>query len=265
MSAGSGLVSVEGGRLYYERAGEGFPVVLIHAGLWDSRMWDDQFEAFSEQHDVIRYDLRGYGRSDAPTASYSDLRDLRDLLGRLGVTRCAIVGCSMGAQIALDFALEHPGVVDGLVPVSPGLSGYAWEDPGLDALLEAVDGAVAEGDLEQAMAYELAVWTPAGDDPKVDARIREIAMDNLHIFHVPDVISEGPPAPAFPRLGQLQAATLVVVGEQDVAEIHAIADAIVERVSGAHKDVIAGADHLVNMRKPERFNRIVLDFLSWRE
>jgi 3-oxoadipate enol-lactonase len=264
MSAGSGSVSVEGGRLHYERAGHGFPVVLIHAGLWDARMWDEQFEAFAEHHDVIRYDVRGYGRSDVPTASYSDLRDLRYLLGDLGVTRCALVGCSMGAQIALDFALEFPGMVDGVVPVSPGLSGYVWEDTGLDALFQAVEGAVAEGDLELAMAYELAVWTPGSDEPEVDARIRAIAMDNVHIFRVPDAFAEGPPAPALPRLGELQAATLVVVGEQDLGEIHAIADAIVALVPGAHKDVIAGADHLVNMRKPERFNRIVLDFLSWR-
>jgi pimeloyl-ACP methyl ester carboxylesterase len=264
MNASTGHASVEGGRLYYERAGEGFPVVLIHGGLWDLRMWDDQFEAFAEHHDVIRYDVRGYGRSDVPSAPYSDLRDLRYLLGELGVTRCAIVGCSMGGQLALDFALEFPDLVDGVVPVSPGLSGYAWTDGGLDALLEAVDAAVAEGDLRGAMAYELAVWTPAGDDPAVDARIREIAMDNLHIFRVPDLYAEGPPSPALPHLAELQAATLVVVGEQDLGEIHAIADTIVEAVPGAHKDVIAGGDHLVNMRKPERFNRIVLDFLSWR-
>jgi pimeloyl-ACP methyl ester carboxylesterase len=263
MTAAAGYVRVEGGKLYFERAGEGFPVVLIHAGLWDSRMWDDQFEVFAEQHDVVRYDVRGFGRSDVPSAPYSDLRDLRYLLGELDISRCAIVGCSMGGQLAIDFALAHPDVVDAVVPVAPGLSGYRWEDPGLEMLVAEVEKAITAGDLELAMEIELAVWAPARDDPATDIRIRSIAMDNLHIFRVPDTFAEIP-APAVPRLGEIQAAMLVLVGDQDVAEIHAIAELLEHRVPGAHRHVIAGGDHLVNVRRPEKFNRQVLDFLSFR-
>jgi len=263
MDARSGYVSIEGGRLYYERAGEGFPVVLIHPGLWDCRIWDAQFKVFAEHHDVVRYDVRGYGRSDVPTLPYSDVRDLRYLLGKLGIERCAIAGCSMGGQLAIDFALEHPAVTDAIVLVATGLSGYRWEDPGLDVLLAEVQGAVAKGDLERAMDIEVAVWAPLDSGPETNAWIRAIAMDNIHIFRVPDTLAELPP-PAVPHLPELQAATLVIVGDRDVGEIHAIADVLVERVPGAHKREIHDADHLVMVRQPDVFNRVVLDFLSFR-
>ena len=263
MDVRTGHVSIEGGRLYYERAGEGFPVVFIHPGLWDRRIWDDQFETFAGRHDVMRYDVRGYGRSDVPTLPYSDVRDLRYLLGELGIGRCAIVGCSMGGQLALDFALEHPDVADALVLVAPGLSGYRWEDPGLDVLFAEVQQAVAAGDLERAMDVEVAVWAPLDSGRETNARIRAIAMDNTHIFRVPDTLAESPPS-AVERLSEIQAATLVVVGDRDVSEIHTIADLLVERVPGAHKREIHDADHLVMVRQPEIFNRVVLDFLSFR-
>ncbi len=263
MDIRTGHVSIEGGRIAYERTGEGFPVVFIHPGLWDRRIWDDQFEVFAEHHDVVRYDVRGYGRSDVPTLPYSDVRDLRYLLGELGIERCAFVGCSMGGQIAIDLALEHPEVADALVLVAPGLSGYRWEDPALDVLFAEVQQAVAEGDLERAMDIEVALWAPLDSGRETNARIRAIAMDNMHIFRVPDTLAEVAPS-AVSRLSEIRAATLVVVGDRDVSEIHSIADLLVERVPGAHKREIHDADHLVMVRQPEVFNRVVLDFLSFR-
>ncbi len=256
-------VSVEGGKLYYERAGEGYPVVLIHPTLWDARIFDGRFEAFAAHHDVVRYDLRGYGRSDVPTQPYSDLRDLRYLLGELGIERCALLGCSFGGQLAIDAALAYPDVVEALVLVAPGLSGYRWRDPGLEVLVEEVRRAVAAGDLEGAMDLELAVWAPLRSGPEVDAWVRRIAMENLHVLRIPDTLAETPP-PAHPRLGEVQAATLVLVGDRDIGEIHAIADLIVERVPGAHKREIHDADQLVMVRQPAVFDRLVLDFLAFR-
>ncbi|HEX6231303.1 MAG TPA: alpha/beta fold hydrolase, partial [Actinomycetota bacterium] len=90
MTTDQGYVDVSGGRLWYERAGGGFPVVLIHPGLWDARVWDDQFDRFSGHHDVVRYDRRGSGRSDPPTRAYSEIRDLLALLAALDIRRCAL-------------------------------------------------------------------------------------------------------------------------------------------------------------------------------
>lgn len=263
MDVRSGHVAVEGGRLSFERAGEGFPVVLVHPGLWDRRIWDGQFEPFAEHHDVVRYDVRGYGRSDVPTRPYSDIRDLRDLLTELGIERCALVGCSMGGQIAVNFALEHPDVAEALVLVAPGLSGYAWQDPRLDVLSAEVEAAVAAGDLEGAMDAELQMWAPLEPDRETTRWIRQVAMDNVRIFEIPEAFPEALPS-VVGRLGELEAATLVIVGDKDVGEIQAIADLLVEQVPGALRREIHDADHLVMVRQPEVFNRVVLDFLSFR-
>jgi len=256
-----GTARIEGGRLWFERAGEGFPVVLIHPGLWDARIWEGQFEEFSRHHDVVRYDARGYGRSDLPAAPYSDLRDLRYLLGELDIRRCALVGCATGAQLAIDFALAYPDVADAVVATSPGLTGYRWNDPGLETLVAEVDRAVREGDMTRAIDVELAVWAPTS--ASADARVRQIALDNAHVLRLDDSLQEVPPS-AVTRLGDIQAATLVVVGHQDLGEIHAIADLLVAQIPGASKRVVAEADQLVNVSKAERFNRLVLDFLSFR-
>ena len=259
----SGSVSVGAGELYYERAGEGFPVVLLHGALWDRRIWEPQMEAFAAQHDVIRYDQRGHGRSPAPTSRYSEVRDLTMLLDALGVSRCALAGCSTGAQIAIDFALEHPGVADALVPVAPLVSGHEWSDRGIEVLAAETRSAVDAGDPQQAMEMELAVWAPLETDPDADALIRDVALENAGVYGI-DAALVDPPARAVDRLGELSAATLVVVGDHDVEEVHQISDLLTERIPGAQKRVIAGADQPVNVRRPDKFNKVVLDFLSFR-
>jgi pimeloyl-ACP methyl ester carboxylesterase len=233
-TATHGYVEVEGGRLYYERAGEGFPVVLIHPNLWDSRIWDPQFEEFARYHDVLRYDIRGYGRSDLPHQPYSDLRDLLYVIGELGIGRCALVGCALGAQLAIDLAIAQPEIVDAIVAVSPGITGYAWMDDGVQMLVEEVTRSLRAG-----------------------------AMENAHVLRLDDGLAEMPPS-AVPHLGEIRAATMIVIGDRDLGEIHHIADELTDRIPGASKRVIAEADHLVNVRKPEKFNRLVLDFLSFR-
>ena len=113
-----------GAELHHEVGGEGHPLVLLHDGLLDRRVWDQQFEAFSRRYRVVRYDRRGYGLSPAPRRSFFDAVDLRGLLSSLGVGQAHLVGVSDGGRVALDFALAHPGMVGGLVLVGPGLGGY---------------------------------------------------------------------------------------------------------------------------------------------
>jgi 3-oxoadipate enol-lactonase len=257
----TGHVPTEGGRLYYERAGRGPGVVLIHPGLWDSRVWDDQFGLFSREHDVIRYDLRGFGRSDPPSGPYSHVQDLLELLVFLDVERATLVGESVGGTIAVDFAIANPEMVSGLVLVGSGLSGHEWEDPGMEMLREEVAAALRDGRPEAAVAVSLAAWTPLKTDPVVDERIRRIAHENASAFLIPDELVRREP-PAEDRLSEIAAPTLVILGEQDIEELLRLGDLLAERIPGAQKRVIAGADHIVNMRAPEKFNRTVLDFLA---
>jgi pimeloyl-ACP methyl ester carboxylesterase len=258
-----GYVEVDGGSLYLERAGEGYPVVLIHGHLWDRRIWEPQLLPFAARQDVVRYDARGYGLSEPPTRAYSPLEDLGRVLEQLGIARCALVGLASGAALALDFALAHPDVAEAVVAVSPFVSGYVWEDRGIDVVNEEVRAVVNGGDLRAAMAIELGVWTPAESDSQTEALIHDVAMDNVRTLTMDPSLARSGPA-AVDRLTDLQAGLMVIVGDEDVEEVPRIADLIESRVPGTQKRVIAGADHVVNVRKPEKFNQLVLDFLAFR-
>lgn len=178
-----GFAEVEEGRLWYERAGDGFPVVIVHSGLMDARAWEMQFEAFAGEHEVVRYDRRGFGRSDAPTGPFSDLRDLRDLLSALGIARCALVGCAEGAALAIDLALEVPDAIEAVVSASPRVSGYRWRDPGSDVLADQVERTIRAGDAEGAIELQLAVWAPVTS--KADPGVRKVAYENAASGSIP--------------------------------------------------------------------------------
>ncbi len=115
---GMGVASVNGARLYYEVAGGGFPLVLNHAGLANCRMWDDHIEVFAQHYRVIRWDFRGYGKSPMVPGPFSGRADLQGLLRALGVGRAHVLGLSLGGRIAIDFALEYPDMVAGLILVA---------------------------------------------------------------------------------------------------------------------------------------------------
>ena len=116
-----GRVRVNGAELYCEIGGEGRPLVLLHDGLPDRRVWDDRFVAFVPRYRIIRYDRRGYGKSSAPDRPFSDVSDLHRLLRHLSVDDAYLLGMSNGGKVALEFALEHPGMVAALVLVGPTL------------------------------------------------------------------------------------------------------------------------------------------------
>lgn len=262
----SGFVPVEGGKLYYEAAGAGHPVVLIHAGIADCRMWDNQFAAFAEHYRVIRYDVRGFGRSDMPTGRYSLLADLKNLLVRLGAASAHLLGASMGGAIAVDFALENPDLVDSLVLVGSGLSGHQPSDE--TRLMWSEIGEAAEaGDHANAVELELRMWvdgprrTPDQVDPTVRSRVREMELHNAAIE-----TDAGTPIrldpPAIGRLGEIGAPTLVLVGDGDQPDILAIADLLVKGIPRARYAAIPRVAHLPSMEEPALFNQIVLDFLK---
>jgi pimeloyl-ACP methyl ester carboxylesterase len=265
MPEASGFADVEGGPLFYEVAGEGPPVVLIHAGLWDRRIWDRQVDAFTAAgHTVIRYDLRGFGRSDPPTVPFSFRQELADLLAHLAIPRASVVGASMGGAIALDFALERPELVDALVLVAPGVSGDDTPDDERTARLLGESEEVFEnGDHERAVDIALQVWCPLRTDPEVDRRIRDIAMDNKDVDGFDWSLSRRLDPPAAGRLHEIAVPTLVIVGDSDAAVMPTICDKLAAGIPGARKAVIEGADHLPNMRRPQEFDRLVLDFLAF--
>jgi 3-oxoadipate enol-lactonase len=143
--------------LHWEAAGDGPPVVLIHAGICDSRMWDPQWESFPRAHRTVRYDLRGYGRSPLEPVSYSHARDLIGLLGKLGIDRASLVGVSVGGRVAIEVCLARPDLVDALVLVGSGLPGHQWSDE-VTRAWEAEEAAFERGDLDEAVELSLRLW-----------------------------------------------------------------------------------------------------------
>jgi 3-oxoadipate enol-lactonase len=260
----SGFVEVDGGRLRYEVAGTGPAVTLIHPGLWDMRTWDREFYALADAgYRAIRYDVRGYGGSSFPESAYSDVEDLRGLLDALEVERTALVGCSMGGNIEIQFVLAHPERVWALVPVASGISGFDWPDEVWEPIWEPIEAAVKVGDLVRATDLSLEIWAPLGTADEAGAKIRSIAMDNVRNFELDELgLAESPDPPPLTRLEEIDAPTLVILGDRDVPEIAQIGALIAARVPGAKVTTIEDADHVVNLRQPESFERALMPFLD---
>ena len=258
----------DGAHLEYEIAGSGPTVTLIHPGLWDMRTWDREFPRFVEAgYRILRYDVRGYGGSSRPeqNSPYSHVRDLEQLLDATEVVQTAIVGCSMGGGIALDFALEHPERVWAVVLVATALGGYeaSEEEEEWDANAYApVDAALEAGDPERALDLELTIWASLGTQDVAGGRIREIAFDNIHQLTMEEGGKERSDPPAAHRLVELDVPTLILDAEHDPPFQHRIAELLAREVPGAHMEVVEGADHVVNVRQPERFDDLVLPFLA---
>jgi len=115
-------------QLHHEIAGSGDTIVLIHAGIADSRMWTPQWRRYAEDYQVVRYDMRGFGQSPLPPEPYQHAQDLLDLLDRLGIERAALIGNSLGGRVALEATLARPQLVTALVLVGPGLPNAGWSD-----------------------------------------------------------------------------------------------------------------------------------------
>lgn len=279
----SGTAEINGTRLRYDVAGQGHPLVLIHGGLEDRRLWDDQFDSFAQHYRVIRYDVRGYGESPLVTTetretqgtggtqgsqTYSLRQDLYELLRFLEVERAYVLGLSMGAGLAVDFSLTHPDIVDALVPVAPGLSGYEFVES--EYPLEAqIEDALAAGNIPLAVDLTLQLWTAGPQrsleevNPAVRERVREMT---LHNFTRPD--EENMPQPEMlephpmSRLAEIAVPTMVMVGDQDVRDIQRMANLLESYVTGTRKVVVPNTAHHLNMERPDVFNSLVLDFLS---
>jgi 3-oxoadipate enol-lactonase len=258
----------DGARLNYEIAGDGPTVTFIHPGLWDMRTWDREFVSFADAgYRVLRYDVRGYGGSSRPEpgVSYSHVRDLEALLGAEDVTQTAIVGCSMGGGIDIDYALEQPQRVWGLVLVASALGGFESSEEEEDWWTEReapIEAAIEAGDMERAQELQLEIWAPLGTDDEAGARIKEIAFDNIHELTMDESGAERLDPPAAHRLAEIDVPTLILPAQHDPPELRRVSDFLAMEIMGSRKVVVEGADHVVNMRQPERFEELVLDFLA---
>src|SRR5712692_6505251 len=267
----TGFVETNGTRLYYEMAGEGHPLVLIHGGYMDRRMWDEQFAVFAELYQVVRYDVRGFGKSELPQVPYADRQDLYALLTFLGIERTYLLGLSLGGMIAIDFTLDYPEMVDALVLVGSAVTGFpmmemftseelqrerqrfaAFEKARKERDVPALVGALMEDD----------TLVPSPKYPTARQRVRENLSEYSFVF-VLDPAPKLEIAPvAYERLSEIHVPTLLIVGADDHFMLHRVADKLEQDIVGAKRVTISETHHMPNMEKPEEFNHIVLDFLG---
>ncbi len=263
------IVAVPHGELACELRGGGRPIVFIHAGYLDSRMWDRQVEHFSREFLTLRYDIRGYGRSTAPSSEYSDAEDLKAVLDGLGIEQPAIVGVSNGGRIALDFAVEYPEAAAAFVLMDFGISGYKFadeEESKLWAIEEKLEptyrAALAKGDYRAAAKLDVDLWTSRVSS-ELRERLIEIAAENVHDDeHEPTRFLRPPEPPAFERLDAIQQPTLMILGEHDLPGQFPMARRAHERISGSRLVTIPGADHIPSLSTPEAFDRELSLFLE---
>jgi 3-oxoadipate enol-lactonase len=261
----TGFLETNGARIWYEAEGSGAPVVFVHAGVANLRMWDDQATAFRDAYRVIRYDTRGSGRTETDAVPFSNRADLAAVLDELGETSAHVVGLSRGAMIALDFALEFPDRVRSLTVAAGGIGGYEspdeppveiWEEP--ERLQEAKDWpALAE--------WETRYWADgpgqsADRAPAVRTRVHDWVLENYEAEK-----QEGEPQPLQPpaveRLGDLRVPLLVLLGTLDDPGTTESMRQLASRVPGARLEAFETA-HLINLEEPERFNRVLREFLD---
>jgi 3-oxoadipate enol-lactonase len=255
--------------LYHQIEGEGAPLVLIHAGICDSRMWDAQWPAAAEGHRALRYDMRGFGRSPIPPEPFSHAADLADLLDSQALSGAALVAVSMGGRVALELAIARPDLVSKLVLSGPGLPNHAWSQA-VREYGEAEDAAIEAGDLDAASEINVRFWvdgvgrTPDQVDAEVRSRVHEMQRLALELqIEAGEAAEEHLLAEDVDRrLGEITVPAMVLVGEHDVADMHEIAGRIAAAVPGARLERIAGTAHLPSMERPAEFDRLVLGFLS---
>jgi pimeloyl-ACP methyl ester carboxylesterase len=269
MDSRSGLASINGAQLYYETAGVGEPFVMIHAGVADSRQWNNEFTYFAQHYHVIRYDTRGFGKSEPVEGEFSFLVDLTALLDYLDIQKPIILmGCSMGGGLAMDFVLAHPARSKALIMVDAGPGGLELDIPTPAKFAEA-EKAYNDRDWDLLAELETQIWfdglSRASDQVDQAARKLLYEMNRHALTHEAKGLGKRLPniqPPAAERLHEVKLPVLAIVGAYDTPYVLAAADYMVEHIPSAQKAIIQNAAHLPNMEHPAEFQHIVSTFLS---
>jgi pimeloyl-ACP methyl ester carboxylesterase len=231
-------------------------------------MWDKQFGLLAEHYRVVRCDLRGFGKSKMLPGKFAHYEDMAALMKQLHLDKACIIGLSFGGYVALDLALAYPAMVGALVLGAPALSGYETTSTELQQFFTAEAAALERGDLETATELNLKMWVdgPARTPHQVSPAIRQKVGEMQHnIFAQPvpaDVEEMELIPPALDRLQEIDIPTLVIVGDEDVAEFQEISDLVAAGIKNARIVVMPGVAHLPSLEKPIEFNRLVLEFLA---
>jgi pimeloyl-ACP methyl ester carboxylesterase len=258
----AGYVEVEGGRIFYEAAGQGPAVVMIHDGVLHRETWNAQFAEFAKSRRVLRWDRRGYGRSEAPTAPFVNIDDLHAVMTALGVARATLVGCSFGGLLSIEFTLTHPEMVSSLVLVGPIVSGFGFSEH------FATRGGRGMPDRDASVDQKIEYWTTrdrwvmAPESGAARKTMASLLAANPHNMVGSGRFTRWPGFSCMERLSEIKVPTLIVVGESDIPDVHSHVGVIQAGIAESKRVVLPHGGHLVHIEVPDEFNRVVLEFLE---
>jgi 3-oxoadipate enol-lactonase len=253
---------------YYETEGTGRPLVLIHGHTLNLRMWDAQVPVLVRDHRVVRYDMRGHGRSDSPPTGYAYpiyAEDLSSLLNYIGVEHAGLVGFSAGAAVALEFALRYPARVDSLILASAVVDGYRYSEswnqfwgPFRDVMRKEGPRTAIEG-----LWLDHPMFSMLRRSPTKFFAFRDMVLT----YEGGEYLAQEPTRlprtwRQVERLNEIKAPTLVIVGERDLPDLQGVADLLTAQIPGAEKRVIPGAGHMVNLEHSGMFNALMREFFE---
>lgn len=257
-------LAVTDGEIAYDTGGpaDAPAVVFLHGAFMDRTSWDRLWPIFAKQYHVVRYDIRPFGESTAPTKPYTVPDDLLRLLDHLKIARAHLIGHSFGGGVALDFALMHPDRVASLVLVSAGPGGFAPPAEEQKDIM-AIFAAVKDGDdaiLKAWIAHPM--WAASRDRPDVAKELTRITRRNLAPFRLRFAPYAPITPPAIERLGQVRAPTLIVVGDRDTAGNRKASEVMAAGIPGAALRTIPGADHALPVAWPDELSAAAIGFIS---
>ena len=259
---GHSLLAVRGGQIAYDTAGRGTPVLFIHAAIADRRMWNREMSVFAGDHQTARFDMRGYGQSPPASAPFSCVEDIRALVKHLRLERPFLVGCSMGGGFAVSYAIEFPEEVSGLFLAAPGVSGTPFEAFSKEDLpafeydetkSKEIAQAWSEGRASEASEKLRRLWCPelTGRNLELFREMVEQNMAEIFTENSMQHIERG--KPAYPLLKAVHTPTTVLVGDRDNPSSLPFAKLVSREIPDSRLVIVPGADHLINLSRPDEF------------
>lgn len=246
--------------LYYEVVGKGHPVVLLHSGGADLRVWTFVAPLLAKHYKVVTYDGRGCGQSPSPLEHTNYVEDLLSLLDHLGLEKATIIGHSLGGYIATEFALNYPERVSNLVLVGPSLLGFNYSQE-FNAYMNKINEAAPDIEkmIEISLSGSLYHFVMAGPHRNLLIQMQEDYFKR--ILKWPAFKMIWPKPPAIERLEELTADTLFIISEKDSQDNLRVADCF-RRLPKVHFAEIPNADHMVMLTHPEDLYHYITGFME---
>ncbi|HLN53322.1 MAG TPA: alpha/beta hydrolase [Lentimicrobium sp.] len=255
----TGYVLVEGGKLFYDLAGTGKNIVLLHDGMVNREIWNEQFPLLAKTYRVVRYDRRGYGKSSDPQTKYSPIADLNQLFTQLKIDKAVIFGMSSGGRLAIDFTLTYPDKVEGLVLVGAVVSGFGYTSHmnnrgGHFDARKITDPIKVNEYFVKDDPYEI-----YSENTVAKQKVMKLAPNFARENTVP---TQPAGKVAIRSLSEIKVPALILVGEYDIPDVHAHAGAINAGIANSKREIIPRSGHLIPIEQPALFNETIMKFLD---